>query len=289
MWMQIAVAIARATGTVFEIESRRPVGGGSIAQSYAIAGGDRTFFCKFQRGVDPDVFAAEALGLRAMFDTHTIRVPEPICWGAAEGAAYFVMEWLSFGRGASAAAWDTMGRQLAAMHRRGASDRFGWERDNTIGATPQVNPWTECWADFFAEHRIGYQLQLARQHGGDFPDPDRAIAAVRSALSWHQPQPSLVHGDLWSGNAAVTTDGEPAILDPATHYGDREVDLAMTELFGGFPAAFYRGYNAEWPLDRGYCERKDLYNLYHFLNHFNLFGGSYGSQARHVLDRLLQT
>jgi len=286
MWTQIAAEIAQATDREFEIASRRPVGGGSIAQSYAISDGERTLFCKFSGAGDGDTFAAEALGLKAMYDTHTIRVPKPICWGTAAGNGYIVMEWLQFGRG-DTNAWETMGRQLAAMHRQGRSDRFGWERDNTIGATHQPNPWTDSWAKFFAEHRIGYQVQLASQRSSGFPEPERAAAAVREVLRDRAPESSLVHGDLWSGNAAVTDAGEPVILDPATYYGDREVDLAMTELFGGFPAAFYRGYNATWALDSGYAERKEFYNLYHVLNHFNLFGGGYGSQARRMLERLL--
>ena len=140
---------------------------------------------------------------------------------------------------------------------------------------------------FFAEHRIGYQLKLAKRRGGNFPDTTKVVEAVRQCLAHISPPPALVHGDLWSGNAAVTEEGEAAIFDPATYYGDREVDLAMTELFGRFPPAFYRGYNEVWPLDEGYKERKDLYNLYHILNHFNLFGGGYGSQANYTIQQIL--
>jgi len=128
---------------------------------------------------------------------------------------------------------------------------------------------------------------LAKGRGGNFPDTTKVVEAVRQSLGDTSPQPALVHGDLWSGNAAVTLDREPVIFDPATYYGDREVDLAMTELFGGFPAAFYRGYNEVWPLDPGYKKRKDLYNLYHLLNHFNLFGGGYGSQANYTIQQIL--
>ena len=173
------------------------------------------------------------------------------------------------------------------MHKAGGASQFGWERNNTIGSTPQENDWTTNWAEFFAQHRIGYQLKLAQRRGGNFPERERAIAAVQENLAKRQPQPSLVHGDLWSGNAAVTTSGEPVILDPAIYWGDREVDLAMTELFGGFPAAFYRGYSQVWQLDEGYQQRKTIYNLYHVLNHFNLFGGGYGAQANRMLAQIL--
>ena len=144
-------------------------------------------------------------------------------------------------------------------------------------------------ANFFAEHRIGYQLQLAKQRGGHFPECAQVVETVRELLVHRKPKPSLVHGDLWSGNVAITEEGEPVILDPAAYYGDHEVDLAMTELFGGFPEVFYRGYNKVFPLSKGYQQRKVLYNLYHILNHFNLFGGQYGSQANRVIEMVLST
>lgn len=137
----------------------------------------------------------------------------------------------------------------------------------------------------FTEYRLGYQFQLAERQSAHFPT-SQLLAAVPKLLG-HKPQPSLVHGDLWGGNAAITTSGEPVIFDPATYVGDREVDLAMTELFGGFPAAFYRGYNEVFPLAVGYERRKTLYNLYHVLNHFNLFGGGYASQANRMIDQIL--
>jgi fructosamine-3-kinase len=205
------------------------------------------------------------------------------------------MEWLDLGRG-SGSSWQEMGRQLAAMHQcstaqlsgKKAAGMFGWQRSNTIGSTPQINPWTANWTEFWTEHRIGYQLRLANRQGGHFPKQDPLLDMIPQLLAGHEPQPSLVHGDLWSGNAAINQSGEPVIFDPATYYGDREVDLAMTELFGGFPPEFYQGYNQVFPLDSGYQQRKVLYNLYHILNHFNLFGGSYASQANRMIDQLLR-
>jgi fructosamine-3-kinase len=164
---------------------------------------------------------------------------------------------------------------------------FGWDINNTIGSTVQINNWTANWAEFWAEHRIGYQLKLARRRGGHFPQGERLLKVIPELLAGYEPQPSLVHGDLWGGNAGVTSAGEPVIFDPAAYFGDREVDIAMTELFGGFPAEFYRGYNQVGPLDLGYEKRKTLYNLYHILNHFNLFGGSYASQANQMINRIL--
>ncbi|MCA2722130.1 MAG: fructosamine kinase family protein [Microcystis sp. M048S1] len=286
MWTQIARHIAQTTEKPFEIEKSHPVSGGCINQGYAVTGNGLIYFVKINQANQEAMFAAEALGLKQIHATKTIRVPKPICWGIAEKSSYLVLEWLEFG-GGNSQSWEKMGRNLAHLHQVSLSDRFGWQCNNTIGSTPQINTISNNWADFFAHQRIGYQLRLAKERGGNFPDEDQVIPAISEILSQHQPHPSLVHGDLWSGNAAITVDGEPVILDPATYWGDREVDLAMTELFGGFPAAFYRGYNDVFPLDAGYQQRKTLYNLYHILNHFNLFGGGYASQANRMLQEIL--
>jgi fructosamine-3-kinase len=286
MWTQIARHITQTTEKPFEIEKSHPVSGGCINQGYAVSGNGLIYFVKINQANQEAMFAAEALGLKQIHATKTIRVPEPICWGIAEKSSYLVLEWLEFG-GGNSQSWEKMGRNLAHLHQVSLSDRFGWHCNNTIGSTPQINTISNNWADFFAHQRIGYQLRLAKERGGNFPDEDQVIPAISEILSQHQPHPSLVHGDLWSGNAAITVDGEPVILDPATYWGDREVDLAMTELFGGFPAAFYRGYNDVFPLDAGYQKRKTLYNLYHILNHFNLFGGGYASQANRMLQEIL--
>ena len=296
MWTQIAARITELTGEEFQINNRRSVSGGCINQGYAISGDTGTYFVKLNQASQVQMFEAEALGLKQMLETKTIRVPKPIGFGTAADFAYIVLEWLELGGGSNTQSWEEMGRQLAAMHQatpsqsslgtEGIERRFGWNQNNTIGSTPQINTWTSDWAEFFAEHRLGYQFKLARRRGGHFPQQERLLAIIPKLLD-HQPQPSLVHGDLWGGNAAVTTSGEPVILDPATYVGDREVDIAMTELFGGFPAAFYRGYNEVWPLDDGYKQRKTLYNLYHILNHFNLFGGGYASQANRMIEQIL--
>jgi fructosamine-3-kinase len=288
MWTQIATHISKVTGEKFEITNRRSVGGGCINQGYAVSSSTITYFVKLNKASLADMFEAEALGLKQMLDTKTIRVPKPICVGTTADLGYIVLEWLELGGSNSTQCWEQMGRQLAAMHRCTPPSQkgFGWDINNTIGSTPQINTWTSDWIKFFAEHRLGYQFQLARRRGGHFPQQEQVIAAVEKLLN-HQPKPSLVHGDLWGGNAAVTKSGEPVILDPATYVGDREVDIAMTELFGGFPGAFYRGYNDVWPLDSGYKQRKTLYNLYHILNHFNLFGGGYASQANSMIEQIL--
>jgi fructosamine-3-kinase len=309
MWTQIATHIGKATGKTFEINQRRSVSGGCINQGYAVSGDTGTYFVKLNKADKVQMFEAEALGLKQMLETDTILVPKAICVGTALEYAYIVLEWLELGSDNNTQAWEAMGCQLAAMHRwhpkattvplplqisappnsrleGGDTRRFGWDLNNTIGSTPQINTWTSDWVEFFAQYRLGYQFQLARRRGGQFPLQERLLAAVPKILN-HQPQPSLVHGDLWGGNAAITKSREPVIFDPAAYIGDREVDIAMTELFGGFPAAFYRGYNEVWALEEGYKQRKTVYNLYHILNHFNLFGGGYGSQANRMIEEIL--
>lgn len=286
MWKEIAQAISQETRQKFAIANRKSISGGCINQGYQVSSQDQTYFVKLNDASKVEMFAAEALGLKQIYATETITVPQPICWGTAAQSSYLVLQWLDLGSGSNTG-WTAMGRQLAAMHRAGSSQDFGWSRNNTIGSTPQINNWMNNWADFFAEQRIGYQLKLAQRRGGNFPETSRVVDAVREQLAGWQPQASLLHGDLWSGNAAISRDGTPIILDPATYYGDRETDLAMTELFGGFPAAFYHGYNEAWSLDRGYSQRKSIYNLYHVLNHFNLFGGGYGHQAKTIIQQLI--
>ena len=304
MWDKIAGHISETTGETFSLDNRHSVSGGCINQGYSISSSSRTYFAKINQASQIAMFEAEALGLQQMRATQTIRVPEPICWGTEGNSAYIVLEWLDLGSRGGERAWEEMGRKLAAMHKytppnppllRGGEEPnstllrgvFGWDINNTIGSTVQINNWTVNWAEFWAERRIGYQLKLARRRGGHFPQGERLLEVIPELLAGHEPQPSLVHGDLWGGNAGVTSAGEPVIFDPAAYFGDREVDIAMTELFGGFPAEFYRGYNQVWPLDLGYEKRKTLYNLYHILNHFNLFGGSYASQANQMINRIL--
>jgi fructosamine-3-kinase len=285
-WDDIAAAISRATGCVFYPNDRRSVGGGCINSGYQLTDGARSYFVKLNTATKIEMFAAEMAGLQVMQATGTIRVPTPVGYDVTGDTAFLVLEWLELGSGSSTA-WTRMGEQLAAMHRSTCPQGFGWERSNTIGATPQPNLWMADWAEFWCTQRIEFQLQLARRRGGNFPQGDRLLATIPKILAGHHPQPSLVHGDLWSGNAAITQSGEPVIFDPATYYGDREVDLAMTELFGRFPHEFYQAYDAAYPLVPGYDRRKVLYNLYHILNHFNLFGGGYDSQANAMVDRLL--
>lgn len=234
------------------------------------------------------MFSAEAAGLDEIGRTKTVRVPRPVCYGACPAASWIVLEHLDL-MPADDRGMRALGKRLAQLHRV-TGKRYGWHRDNTIGATPQINAWADDWVAFWRERRLGFQLSLAASqgHGG------RLIAIGESLMeklpayfAGYSPLPSLLHGDLWSGNAAMEAGSEAVIFDPAVYYGDREADLAMTELFGGFPPSFYDAYRAEYPLDPGYATRKQLYNLYHVMNHLNLFGGGYGAQAERMIEQLL--
>ncbi len=284
---RIASRISEVTGSSFEIGTQQSVSGGCINQAAKVSDGNRTFFVKTNRADQLAMFEAERDGLQEMLDSRSIRVPQPLCCGVAGTLSYIVMEWLDLGGGRSHDAWQQMGKQLAAMHQATSDQGYGWHRDNTIGATSQQNRWCEDWVEFWRDRRLGPQFSLAHAKGGHFPRRDELINAIPRLLRDHTPTASLLHGDLWSGNAAITADGEPVILDPATYYGDPEADLAMTELFGRFPNEFYQAYDSVCAIASDYRQRKLLYNLYHVLNHFNLFGGSYESQSNRMIDQIL--
>ena len=217
------------------------------------------------------MFDAETAGLNAIAATNTIRIPRPIAHGVAAGQSYLVLEHLDLSSHGDAY---LLGEQLAALHRCSAK-QFGFMQDNFIGTTPQPNGWTDDWVTFWRERRLGFQLRLAAENGfgGQLQSLGEKLSdALPAFFDGYTPLPSLLHGDLWSGNHAFLSDGTPVIFDPATYYGDRECDLAMTELFGGYPADFYAAYRAAYPLDAGYTTRRDLYNLYPILNHATLFG-----------------
>lgn len=292
-WHALSQQLAAVTGQPFSVERTTTIGGGCINETYLIEGNNQRYFVKLNNAGSLPMFEAEAAGLQEIGNSHTLRVPAPVCWGKSGPKAWLVLEYLEMGNaGRSDAAALTLGRGLAVMHRITAGE-FGWVRDNTIGATPQINQTSSDWVQFWRKYRLGYQLQLARTNGytGSLQTQGEQLMARLDGFFSGSPPASLLHGDLWSGNYAFVAgmDGNavPVIFDPAVYYGDREADLAMTELFGGFPADFYAAYREAWPLDAGYATRKTLYNLYHVLNHLNLFGGGYLHQAEQMISKLL--
>lgn len=294
IWQKIEQNISASLERVFRLNNRSAIAGGDINQAYQVEGvmddhEPACFFIKLNQSSRLAMFQAEAAGLHEIEQSETICVPRVICSGLAGQHSYLVLENLSLSvaQGGSAA---QLGRQLAQMHQNTVAKKFGWFQANTVGLTPQINTQMDNWLDFWREHRLGFQLDLAQQNGAApslLRKGEKLLSSLETLLKGYEPQASLLHGDLWSGNYGYLEKGEPVIFDPAVYYGDRETDIAMTELFGGFPPEFYHAYNEILPLDEGYKKRKILYNLYHVLNHFNLFGGGYATQAEMMLAELL--
>ena len=285
-WQQLSTEISSAIGQPFKIVDHNMIGGGSINSAYRIASDENSYFVKFNTSNKLSMFEAEADGLAELKNANAIRVPNVICTGCIGSSSYLVLENLHL---SSHGNMQTFAEQLTCLHKQ-THTQFGWTRDNTIGSTLQKNNQTEDWLNFWREQRLGFQLNLAKENGASrslLDKGERLQAELSCFFTSYSPKPSLLHGDLWSGNYAFSESGEPVIFDPATYYGDREADIAMTELFGGFSQDFYQHYQSIWPLDDGYSVRKNLYNLYHILNHYNLFGGGYESQSNGMVSSLL--
>jgi protein-ribulosamine 3-kinase len=287
-WKAVAARISQRTEAVFTVEQAQPLGGGSINRAWRIDGTGRRFFVKLNAAEQIAMFEAEFAGLQALHEAAAVRVPRPICSGRDGAHAWLVLEYLEL-RQARPGEWAGLGERLARQHRVTAP-LFGWHRDNTIGATPQHNAQQPDWIHFFASCRLRFQLDLAARNGYARTLADEGaqlLEALPAFFSGYAPLPSLLHGDLWSGNAGFCDSAGPVLFDPAVYYGDREADLAMSELFGGFDREFYSAYRADWAIDPGYAVRKRLYNLYHLLNHLNLFGGGYLADCRDTIRWLL--
>lgn len=262
------------------------VSGGDINQAFRLAAGERRFFVKTNRAALLPMFEAERAGLEAIRGTRAIRVPEVYATGCDGKQAYIAMEYIDLNGQADS---ERLAAALAAMHEC-CGESFGFHRDNTIGSTPQINRGCDDWVEFWRRNRLGFQLQLAEQQGFDVSLIDagaRLNQRIDRFFGIRRPRASLLHGDLWSGNRAADSNGAAVIYDPACYYGDHEADLAMMELFGHPGERFFAAYRERFPIDAGYIERRDLYNLYHVFNHALLFGGGYLAQTRRGMERLL--
>jgi fructosamine-3-kinase len=283
----LLAALEPVLGVIIETA---PVGGGDISSAARVRLADsRQALVKWRTGPPAGLFSAEWRGLELLRSAGALRIPQVFAQGeaAGEAPAFIVLEWLGHGSTGSNRAAEALGRGLAALHRVTAP-QFGLDYDNFIGTNPQFNHQARDWVAFFREQRLGFQVELAGKNGRFSGRRARWLEKLLARLAeWlpARPPASLLHGDLWGGNWLVTGSGEPALIDPAVYYGHREADLAFTELFGGFPQAFYTAYNEAWPLEPGYAERKDLYNLYHLLNHLNLFGEGYGGGVDSILQK----
>ena len=283
--------IFRLFGSEAEIADIRTVAGGDINAAYRILLRDgRQFFLKENAAARAGFFRAEQTGLEAIRKTGAIRVPKVLECGTGDGRAFLLMEYLDAGV-RKADYWERFGRQLARMHRADPSEwtkegRYGFREDNYIGAGEQVNTICDSWVDFFRRYRLEVQVQRASRLFG--PGERKALQSLMDHLEEYLPEPeypSLLHGDLWGGNFVTGPDGAAWLIDPAAYVGHAEADLAMTELFGGFAPAFYDAYREEGTIMPGYADRRELYNLYHLLNHLNLFGGGYYGSVMRIVKR----
>ena len=278
--------ISDHTKQKFTINNRVSVAGGDINQAYRVSDDNRHFFIKKNRKQLLYMFEAEATALGILANTGAITVPQPIATGVFGNECFLIMSWLNL---SGQPAPKSFAEKLSSLHYC-QHDQFGFSIDNTIGSTPQINQWSNDWVDFWSKQRLGYQLGLILKNGYSHSIYDAGMKLLEKTPLFfkdYQPQPSLLHGDLWSGNWAADEQGKPVIFDPASYYGDREVDLAMMELFGHPGRRFFDAYNDFYMLDEGYKLRKNFYNLYHILNHTNMFGHSYSKQAENMIEALL--
>lgn len=285
-WAAIFDALARHGIAARAAPAPRALGGGDVSAAWRLATESGPVFLKTGDAAAFERLDAEAEGLRELHGAAAVRVPRVMCAARCGADSFLALEWLDLEPAGTDAA-RVFGRQLAAQHRH-TQATFGWHRDNAIGSTPQRNTPDGDWVRFFREQRLAFQLELAARNGctGELQSEGAALARrLESLFEGYEPQPSLLHGDLWGGNWAVAN-GEPVIFDPAVHYGDRECDLAMTRLFGGFGPGFYAAYEEAWPLAPGHSRRLPLYQLYHVLNHLNLFGRAYLGRALSLLQSL---
>ncbi len=286
MLKSIGDGLSATLGEMTEVEWVRNLSGGDINHAALIRSGNTNWFLKYHPHASSDMFATEAQALTEISDQGCIRVPSPIALGDDRGTVWLVLEYLEL---TSTGPASQLGERLAAMHSV-RYERYGWVRNNYIGSTPQDNARADNWALFWRDRRLKPQLAMAEAHGFGgqlLNNGDRLLDSMDQLMDGHQPAASLLHGDLWAGNKAFTHDGQAVIFDPASYHGDRETDIAMTELFGGFEPAFYAAYEAHSPLPDAYHLRRNLYNLYHLLNHLNLFGQAYLSRCENMIADLL--
>lgn len=278
--------LSRHVGAYVDIERETPVGGGSINDAFRLSSSAGPFFVKVNAADRfQSMFAAEADGLQRLAATRALRVPRTISVGEDHDQTYILMEWIAEGPKGDRF-WEGLGHGLAALHSH-VGEQFGLERDNYIGTLKQPNSWCGTWHEFLIQRRWEPLIRLACDRGrlgmGDRLRAERLYSALPD-LYPHE-APSLLHGDLWSGNILCTEDQEPVLIDPAVYNGHREVDLAMTLLFGGFSPIFYSAYESALPLAPDWRERTPLWQLYPLLVHLNLFGGGYRDQVTAVLKR----
>jgi protein-ribulosamine 3-kinase len=288
-WFDIEQQIYANCGIRHDIRCLSRASGGGINDCYILGGSAQRVFVKINLARLFYMFEAEATGLTELHNTGSIAVPDVLCTGVSGKHSFIVLQVITFcSTPVNTTSYQNFGRQLAALHRH-HKHYFGSECDNTIGSTPQVNKSMNNWLEFWSEQRLGFQLRLAREKEGSarMIEDGFRLAELSGALFSDPPDSSCLHGDLWQGNWGFDQSGDAVIFDPAHYYGDRETDLAMTQLFGQAPNDFYAAYQEAYPFNSGYAVRTTFYNIYHILNHYNIFGGSYANQAHRMILSVL--
>jgi fructosamine-3-kinase len=288
MWHCIEKQLAEHFQTTVTLTTKKMLPGADTHRAYCVHddANNRDYFIKINDISCFEMFDCEAIALTQLAHTQIVNVPQVILVERTVQFAYIALEYIPLISSPSNKQWFQLGQQLALLHQNQVNPDCGWQQDNFIGLTAQPNKWQHSWRLFFAEQRIGWQLQLLAEKGIMLGNIDFIIDRCKNLLGNHKPIPCLLHGDLWRGNVGFTQNNA-YVFDPACYYGDRETDLAMTELFGAFPAAFYQGYNAIYPVDHHYEQRKPIYQLYHLLNHANIFGHDYVIQAKALINRII--
>ncbi len=280
-------AIFKVTGRVPVIKNADYPGGGCINNAAIVETDDETFFIKFNTEAPADMFETEFRGLK-LLQKANMRVPEPLGYGRVDNTLFILLKTIKSDRKAPRF-WENFGAGLALMHKNFGSSSFGLEYDNYIGRLPQVNKTGKNWIDFFINNRLDYQLLLAYNNRLIEESMVKQFHRFYNIMPDLLPveKPALLHGDLWAGNFMTGNDGYVILIDPAVYYGHREIELSFTRMFGGFDEKFYASYNEEWPLEKDFDQRVDIYNLYPTLVHLNLFGVSYLPGITRVLDRYI--
>lgn len=285
MWQAAGRILSEHFGE-HSFSDKKQLDGGEIHRSRSARYGDHPVFIKYNRRDMLQVFKTEAEQLDALSRSRTLTPPAVYGVGSTKEFSFLIMEYLPLKPFDSHSAY-MFGQQLARLHQWHEQPRYGFDEDNLLGTSPQPNAWDKKWASFFAEKRIGWQLQLAKEKGIIFGDIDSIIQRVQQRLANHQPQPSLLHGDLWPSNCAAVADGGTVAFDPACYWGDRECDLAMLSFFPELPMQILDGYQQVWPLESGFLERQPLYQLYYQLHRSHLFGDRYYQSAQAIIDDIL--
>ncbi|MDD9194607.1 fructosamine kinase family protein [Aliivibrio sp. S3MY1] len=284
MWQAIAQQITDVTGRPFIISEREAVNGGEINDCYMISDGAQRYFIKVNERAELPIFETEAESLNQLDQSDHMLVPSPLHVGTTKEHSFLVLNFLPTKPMDQLTSF-ALGVNLANHHLWGDQLEYGFDCDNYLGNVLQINTWHRRWDCFFAEQRIGWQLQLLHEKGMALGDIETLIKNSKHILRNHQPKPALLHGDFWHGNIALSVKG-PISYDPACYWGDPECDLAMAKLFGGFQDSFFEGYQSITPIAEGFETRQHLYNLYHVLNHCSMFGGEYMIHAQQLIDKL---